>query len=333
MAIDTATSEILASLQQKTAGSFDRIKNCEAKAGGRELPANLKGAIGQANRMKLDKGDNGAAYAYLYASTCEPPDQRGIACGVYFPLAADTYNSEEQNQEKMWGTLKLLGYQQRIEACRDSIELWRDVFPFIMTDLETRQFCFEFKTGRERKAGSPNVLIQGLAAPDYHPPQITTGNQHAAQGYQPAPGASAPQRAAPGSAPKKTPPGSAPKKGPPPKKNVCPVAIGDFVETIGDPYGNGLTYTGKVIGILEAEKAVDVEVDGEPGYQWEWKDIKKSEPKKGLVANQAVKTTPTYFGDNKQYDGVIVSIAGEQASVKFTSGDVMDIELTGLVAA
>lgn len=356
-------AKILAKLRQRSQGSYDRIKQTEAKAGGKSLPGGLQNAVGQLDRVKLDLSTGekkaGEPYIYLYARCVEPIEHNGTPCGLIFGLWDDEYNSYNDNFEAMINAFKLLGptgspvpYQDWIEST-DEAGFFDSVFPSIMADIEQRKPFFLFNTSRRaRKDGDFNLFIQGIPAVGYQAPVTEKPNEHAGVGYvsvttpasnkpagPPIPVAAVAPKPTPAKGPAKPmparkPPGATP---PPPQKPQCPVSLQQEAMTTGNVYGNGVTYYGIIDSINEDQQTVNLNIDGSL-YDVKWVNIAASDgnaPQAAPVIEVGLKVNVigNYFADGAAWSGVVKSMNATDAEVEFPGYQPIPIPLANLEVA
>jgi len=303
---------LLAKFRKRSKSSYEKVKEVEAKAGGRELPLGLEGAICQITGLKITEDKNGVGSVYVYRSGIEPKQIEGIAMGQNYPIEETHYNygsgvqTEEENQARLTVDLKLMGYEEQILTHDDFFTMLSDVAERVEQD---KPFVF-FNTGKKAsKSGEARVYLQGVVPADYNPPEMSEENKHE-ETHQPAK--------------KKT----VVKKGTSFSEN-------DKVKTVGDYFEDGNEYTGTVLG--SDGDSITVEFDDGSGSQEipaeslalvETKKatptkksapVKKAAPKKGIrpqfEENDAVVSTEDYFGNGEDYNGTIISVDGETATV------------------
>lgn len=345
--MDIEQSKLLARMQQRAAGSYERAKQVEAKAGGRTLPGKLKNCVGKCTRLKLSESEKGNLSVYQYGTTIETPtpnplEYRGISCGQNFGLWDDEYESFDGRFQKLLSNLKLLGFAEQLENCTEQ-EFFSRVFVEICDSVEKNPIYYLFNTSnRENKEGQYNIFIQGLVPPGYTPPANERENEHADKGYKPvAPGkpAAPAKPAAPGAKaapPKASPPGKVPpKKGPPGKgaQPSAPVAVGEKAMVVGDPWGTGESYYGIIKRNDEAKKLsyIDFGSEGYEEVEVPFANVAPDDGKENAATIQPgtrIETIESFFEDGNAYPGECVSNDGTTVKVKFdVDGSIVDVPL------
>jgi hypothetical protein len=318
MPIDVSQSAILAKLQQRATGAYERIKQTEARPGGRTLPGNLKKAVGQITGAKIAESEkNGSPYIFLYARCVEPLEHHGLSCQQIFGLWDDQYNTFEDNFEELVNNLKLLGYSEQIEGSSEN-EFFGNVLPWILEDLNERKPYFIFNTSnRAKNDGTFNAFIQGIPAEGYEPPKKLEENEHAGRGYRPV---EQQKTASTSATPPKTgatKPGSVKKPGGPPKSPIH-FKVGDvLVATIDNQQWKGLC-----VEVDPSKKICQLTFGDDDRYEVPFADlvlVDTTSVAPRFSVNQFIKTRADFFNDGTSYDGTIIRMNGDKATVRFSS--------------
>ena len=303
---------LLAKFRKRSKSSYEKVKEVEAKAGGRDLPLGLELAVCQVTGIKIGEDKNGVGSLYVYRSGVEPKQIEGLAMGQNYPIEETHYNygtgvqTEEENQARLTVDLKLMGYEDQVLSHDDFFTMLSDVGERIDQD---KPFVY-FNTGkRASKTGEARVFLQKAVGDDYVAPDMGEENKHP-ETHQPAT--------------KKT----VVKKG-------TSFSEHDKVVTTGDYFSDGVDYTGVVLG--SDGETITVEFDDGSGTQEipaeslalvagkktaptkKSAPTKKATPTKGIrpkfEENDAVVSTGDYFENGEDYNGTIVSLDGETAPV------------------
>tara|TARA_Y100000310_G_scaffold344007_1_gene454512 strand:+ start:1702 stop:2613 length:912 start_codon:yes stop_codon:yes gene_type:complete len=301
--METGQSKVLAKLQNRSKGSYDDVKTQEAKAGGRSLPAGLKGGIAAATQLKLDENSRGDPYVYLYASVVTPEDLNGIHSGVMWTLADSDYGTYQDELSKFINDMKLLGFEELVLDAADETELIVKCIEAIASE----EVFFEFNTSnRARKDGSYRPFVQGRVDP-------------------------------PKDAPKKKPAKDGYKESSQPSSNGA-IAVGATVQTIGDYFNDGETWEGEVVSDKDGETEV-LFSDGEtvlvPSDSLELTSSQEEiqeESSEGWEEGDRVRTTGDFFGDGEAYEGTVQVIGEDEADVLFDDGETITVPSDSLEA-
>ena len=316
-------SALYAKFRKRSKANYAKVKETEAKAGGRELPLGLEEAVCQITGMKLGEDKNGVASIYIYRSGTEPKQIEGIAMGQNYPCEETHYNygsgtqTEEENQSRLISDLKLMGYEEVILTHDDFWTMISDVGERIEQDAP---FVF-FNTGKKASnSGEARIFLQEVVPPDNVAPTLDAENQH-------------PETHT--AAPKKT----VVKKG-------SDFDEGDKVTTINDFFGDGEAYTGVVVGLDGDE--ISVEFDDGSGLQAVPSEsleliapkrqapTKKAAPKKGIPVKGTAKpkfdegdrvvSANDHFENGEDYQGMITTInqGAKTCTVTWDNGDTDD---------
>lgn len=313
-------TQILAKLRKRSKSNYKKVKEVEAKAGGKVLPLGLENGIAQITGTKLGEDKNERAYIYLYSSVIEPESHKGVANGFYFPLEEDNYNTEEENQSKFTVALKLLGYEEVVNSHDDLFTLISDIGERIEQDKPV----YYFNTGRKvRTNGDVTCFIQSLVEEGYTVPEKTVKNE------QPETHKPATKKAV--------------------KAKAGSLSEGEEVETTGDYFGDGNVYKGIILAIDGDTASVqfeDGDVQDVPSENLA--AVKKAAPTKGAKKapvkkapvkgiqqpvydeGDAITSTGDFFGNGEDYDGTIQSVDGDTASVEWEDGEVGEVPLKNI---
>lgn len=333
MAQSAEQSELLALLRKKSQGSYEKVRDAEARPGGRSLPAKLKKAYARATSLKLARDKNDNLYAYLYANCVEPKDYAGLHAGVMFPLSESQWRSFEQCLDQFMSALKLLGFTEKIERAGES-DFFSSVLPGIMEWIEKDKPYFEFHTSnKEKEDGSVNVFVDGLPPQGYEPPDRDE-NKHRQEGYEDKASPPAKTKSPPGKkeepAAKSPPKGKSPPKSPP----KAPFTAGDAVDVVGDFFGDGAAdgdYTGKVVSVDTKQAQCTVRFEGaSDNYEIPFVNLvaaKASEEDNPV--GKKVNSSPNYFGNGVSYSGEVIAYDSESGkyTVRFDD-DGQELEMT-----
>lgn len=283
----TNRNTALQKMKKASTGSYDKVKDAEARAGGRALPAGLENELGVVTNCKIDLTEKGGdPYLYIYAAAKTPEEYAGVQFGFIYTFADSQYTSYDAAMGQFVNDMKLLGFDT--EQFGDEMELVQHVETTLKN--ERRQFLYNTSHRRNKNgefrafiAGLPDVLMEDNEAPERSPMK---------------------------------------KKGKP--KATSPFAVGDSVETTGDYYEDGNTYRGVVEEIgngvatvrFDDDNAVDEIPFGNLIKSTAAAESESSEFEEG----DAVDTVGDFFETGEEYRGTVLSVDEESCSVEFEDG-------------
>lgn len=335
MSLDQAASEILAKLKGRASGAHENIKDAEAHVGGRKLPGGMKGAVAQvvgADLASYQIGEyEGEPYIYIQARCIDPTEFHGISLGfeMKYDLAETKFASAEENLERFYNDMKLIGFEAEIQALDDESEVVQMVYEY-MNNKDEEPVLFVFNTAvRERKSkGQPTgdypVNVQGVPEEGYEATLMDGGTSTAETNgkKKSAKGATAKKQ----SAPKK---GAKGAKGGTPRKKAktaeveAPFTENDTVKSTNDHFSDGNDYTGVVQTVGNNFCTVTFDDDGTTS-DVPFKNLEKvtaTEEAAPFEVGDKVATPKGHFGDNKVYEGTISELTEDSAIVAFDDGD------------
>jgi transcription antitermination factor NusG len=221
MSQTTSQSKILAKLQKRSKGAYQKVKDHEAKAGGRSLPGGIEGGIAEITNAKLDETKNGDPYFFIYSTVTSPPEYQGVFVGLMYQLYEDQYATLEDKFDRLCNDLKLMhpDLEKIIIAAKDESEMITKVEAW----LKKSKISFVFNTGRkQKKDGTYSIFVQGQPEEGHETPQAKGENKHQDQGYVEA---------------------------------KLAFSVGDRVKTVEEFYADGNEYHGEVTEV-EAETEI-----------------------------------------------------------------------------
>ena len=164
-------SKIMADIKNRGKGTFQRVKKTEAKAGGSGLPPGIRDGIAKVSSWKLDKTKlkkneqtrkvtGGDPFFTITAICVEPKEFDGVKCEgkratfMYF-LNETEYSTFEENYEKFCNDLQLMGIDTTKMKSDDEIPTALDKL------CKGENYIFFNTSARRNKPGEVNYYVQG----------------------------------------------------------------------------------------------------------------------------------------------------------------------------
>jgi len=319
MTVDAGQSKILAKLQSRSKGAYDKVKGAEAQAGGRSLPGGIEGGVAVCTDAKLGETEKaGDPFFFIYSSVTEPSEYNGIFNGMFYGLTEDQWATYDEKLGRLISDLKLMGFGDIVENASSE----GDMLVQVIEHIKTNKPAFIFNTGkRARKNGDYSVFIQGCPEGDYVPPSEDSAKQAvkgAAKGKKPVPKAKA----------KPSTNGSTPAA-------PTPFSKGDKVTTINDYFEDGEVYAGTVVSVDKKAESAMVEFDDGTGQSEvpfvSLAAIAEENATTSIEVDDRVISTNDHFGDGVDYEGTVTGVEGDTATVVFDDdGEEQDLPLTNV---
>lgn len=300
-------AKALAKMKKRSSGSYDKVKDTEARAGGRSLPGSLEGetCVIHSSQLGLDKNDN--PMLILKGSVVTPEEYKGVYISFSYFFNDSQFSTYDDCVEQFVNDMKLIGW--------DAADYEDEMALMAAVDAHYNQekVAVEFNTARRaNKNGEYRAFPNGPS------------DMEVESDGEPA---SKPKRA-----PKKT------KKQAPAQ---CPFEEGDNVETTGDHFGDGNTYSGVVQSIDGDEVTVLFDDDNSEDQIPVTNLIKvgggdeagEEAPDVDFEEGDEVTTTDDYYGAGEEFVGVVEAVNDESCTVTFEDGTTDDIPFENLAAA
>lgn len=293
----------LDALKKRADGSYEKVKDTEAHAGGRKLPGGLEEEQAAITNAKVDLNKQNKPYFMLYISVKTPDAYMGVNQTIYYGLTETDYMTEQEATGRLVNDMQLLGYDTGMFS--ETYEL----IEHVLADVKKRKkIPFLYNTGsRPNDDGEYRLFI------------ADSRNMEDSSEEE------------------------APRKGRRQKaKGNSPFAVGDKVETTGDHYGDGNTYYGVVEEVDGGEISVrfddDNALDQVPAANLIKSGGGEEETEEGsgeevlFEEGDAVITTGDFFETGEEYEGTVIAVNDETCTVEFED-ETTDVPFENLTAA